>query len=101
MTAHTNDPIDNHPGNYRPFGYDTRRCVTCGLVDRTKHEETHPCKTRNCKRDRAGEGHAYCEDCFAVVLRTGRPPEIVPTLDPVTSAWLDLAVEEAQKELLK
>lgn len=34
------------------------------------------CKTTNCTRTVAYSGHRYCEECFAVVLRTGREPEL-------------------------
>lgn len=36
------------------------------------------CQTPNCQRAVPAEGHRFCNDCFAAVLRTGRPPEIAP-----------------------
>lgn len=38
------------------------------------------CKTRNCTREVAGVGHAYCQDCFLVVWRTGEEPVIAARL---------------------
>lgn len=32
------------------------------------------CGTENCERVVPAEGHRFCDACFAVVLRTGRPP---------------------------
>lgn len=34
------------------------------------------CSTPNCDRAVPFAGHRFCDDCFAVVLRTGRPPEL-------------------------
>lgn len=34
------------------------------------------CQTPNCTRKVPYQGHAYCDECLAHVLRTGRPPEI-------------------------
>lgn len=34
------------------------------------------CQNANCMRAVPAAGHRYCAECFAVVLRTGRPPEL-------------------------
>lgn len=36
------------------------------------------CRTPNCEREVRFEGHVYCDECFPVVWRTGRPPELAP-----------------------
>ena len=43
------------------------------------------CQTTNCERTVPAEGHRFCNDCFAVVLRTGRPPVLPVKFVP---AWL-------------
>lgn len=42
------------------------------------------CATSNCERAVPAEGHRFCDGCFAVVLRTGRPPELPVKFEP---AW--------------
>ena len=43
------------------------------------------CDNDNCDRAVPFEGHRWCEDCWAVVLRTGRPPELPAKFEP---EWL-------------
>jgi hypothetical protein len=43
-----------------------------------------PCATENCER-RARDDFRWCDDCTAIVMRTGHPP-VLPV--KFTPAWL-------------
>lgn len=43
------------------------------------------CATPNCERTVPFDGHRFCDDCTAVVLRTGRPPVLPVKFQP---RWL-------------
>lgn len=40
---------------------------------------TRPCDTPGCSNPVPHPGHRYCSDCIGTVLRTARPPELLPT----------------------
>lgn len=48
---------------------------------------TRSCNTQGCRNETRSLGHAFCDECTAVVVRTGRPPVLPGVRDEFTPEW--------------